>query len=47
VWHWYRAGRIVERTLIDEERVSHEWRGITGATFAGDALPDEAPSTLT
>jgi len=44
VWHWYRAGRIVERTLIDEERVSHEWRGITGATFAGDALPASTAS---
>jgi hypothetical protein len=39
VWHWYRAGRLVSRTLIDEERVSHSWQGIHGPTFAGEALP--------
>ena len=38
VWHWYRAGQIVSRTLIDEERVSHNWRQIEGQTFAGDVL---------
>ncbi|MEM9169140.1 MAG: DUF3598 domain-containing protein [Pseudomonadota bacterium] len=26
IWHWYRAGRLVERTLIDEHRVAHDWR---------------------
>ena len=39
VWHWYRAGRLVSRTLIDEERASYNWRGIVGDTFAGDDIP--------
>ncbi len=39
VWHWFREGRLFQRTLIDEQRVSHEWRGITGPSFAGDPLP--------
>jgi hypothetical protein len=29
----------VSRTLIDEERASHSWRGIVGDTFAGEAIP--------
>ena len=40
VWHWYRAGKIVSRTLIDEQRASHKWQGITGNSFAGDPLPE-------
>lgn len=39
VWHWYRAGRIVSRTLIDEARVSYQWRGITEPSYAGDPIP--------
>ena len=27
-WHWIKAGKIVQRTLIDEERVSHDWEGL-------------------
>lgn len=38
VWHWYRNGRIVSRTLIDETRVSNEWRGIKGESFAGEPV---------
>jgi hypothetical protein len=38
VWHWYRHGRIVSRTLIDEERASHQWRGVKSPSFAGDPL---------
>jgi hypothetical protein len=41
VWHWYRAGRLVSRTLIDEERASHSWRGIVGDSFAGEPVPDQ------
>ena len=26
VWHWYRAGRLVERTLIDERKVTDDWK---------------------
>lgn len=25
VWHWYRKGRLIQRTLIDEERVADDW----------------------
>ncbi|MFC7292791.1 DUF3598 domain-containing protein [Hirschia litorea] len=27
VWQWLKNGKTVQRTLIDEERISHEWRG--------------------
>jgi hypothetical protein len=27
VWQWIRDGKIIQRTLIDEQRTSHEWRG--------------------
>jgi len=40
IWQWYRAGRILQRTLIDEERVSHRWEGIKGHSFFGDPLPE-------
>ena len=39
VWHWYKQGRIVQRTLIDEQFVSRNWRGISGPSFAGDPVP--------
>lgn len=25
-WHWYRKGRLFQRTVINEERVSRDWR---------------------
>ncbi|RMF08011.1 MAG: DUF3598 domain-containing protein [Alphaproteobacteria bacterium] len=25
VWHWYKAGRLLQRTLIDEEKVTTNW----------------------
>lgn len=25
VWHWYRAGRLIQRTLIDEARIATDW----------------------
>jgi len=25
VWHWYREGKLLQRTLIDEVRVAHDW----------------------
>lgn len=25
-WHWYRQGRLFQRTLINEERVAKDWR---------------------
>jgi hypothetical protein len=40
VWHWFREGRLFQRTLIDEEKVSPNWRQVTGPTFAGDVLVD-------
>jgi hypothetical protein len=39
VWHWFRDGRLIQRTLIDEEKVSGNWRAISGPSFAGDVLP--------
>ncbi len=28
-WQWFRDGKCFQRTLIDEHRVSHDWRGWT------------------
>ena len=39
VWHWFRDGRLFQRTLIDEHKVSTQWRGITGPSFAGEPVP--------
>lgn len=39
VWHWYRDGRILQRTLIDEERVGTDWRALSGPSWPGEALP--------
>ncbi|MFK7886550.1 MAG: DUF3598 domain-containing protein [Gammaproteobacteria bacterium] len=25
-WHWYRKGRLFQRTLINEQRVSRDWK---------------------
>jgi len=25
-WHWYRNGRLFQRTLINEVRVAHDWK---------------------
>jgi hypothetical protein len=38
VWHWFRDGRLFQRTLIDEQRVSSNWRQVTGPSFAGEPL---------
>jgi hypothetical protein len=38
VWHWYRDGRILQRTLIDETRVGTNWQAITGPSWPGEAL---------
>jgi hypothetical protein len=38
VWHWYRDGRIIQRTLIDEQRVTSNWRAVTGESFPGDVI---------
>lgn len=26
VWQWFRGGRLLQRTLVDEQRVSEDWR---------------------
>ena len=39
VWHWYKQGRIVQRTLIDEHKVSDRWQGVEGESFAGEPVP--------
>ncbi|MEL7538624.1 MAG: DUF3598 domain-containing protein [Pseudomonadota bacterium] len=33
VWQWFRAGRLSERTLIDEQRVSDNWRDFDDREF--------------
>jgi len=38
VWHWYKHGRLIQRTLIDEQRVSTQWQQIKGESFAGDPV---------
>lgn len=38
VWHWYKKGVLIQRTLIDEKFVSRDWKKITGDSFAGDPL---------
>lgn len=25
-WHWYRKGRLFQRTIINEARISHDWQ---------------------
>jgi hypothetical protein len=30
VWQWFRAGRLSHRTLIDEVRISTDWRSYEG-----------------
>ncbi len=39
VWHWFRDGRLFQRTLIDEHRVSSDCSWVTGPTFAGEPVP--------
>ena len=38
VWHWYKNGVLVQRTLIDEKFVSRDWRKITGPSFNGEPV---------
>jgi hypothetical protein len=39
VWHWFREGRLIQRTLIDEHKVSTNWQAVKGPSYAGDSLP--------
>lgn len=34
VWQWFRDGRLWQRTLIDESRVSDDWRAYDGKKWA-------------
>ena len=38
-WHWYRAGVLFQRTLVDEKKVSSNWRAINGPSYAGELIP--------
>ena len=29
-WQWFRDGRLIQRTLIDEQKVSSDWRAYDG-----------------
>ncbi|MEM0984734.1 MAG: DUF3598 domain-containing protein [Pseudomonadota bacterium] len=33
VWQWFKADRLFQRTLVDERRVSDDWRAYEGETF--------------
>jgi hypothetical protein len=35
VWHWYRQGRLFQRTIINEVRVSHDWRDDDDPAYYG------------
>ena len=37
-WHWFRDGRCIQRTLIDEQKVTSDWRAVKGASYAGETL---------
>lgn len=34
VWQWFKADRLFQRTLVDERRVSNDWRSYDGKPFA-------------
>ena len=38
IWHWYREGRLLQRTAIDEQKVSDRWQDIEGESYAGDPI---------
>lgn len=33
VWQWFKADRLFQRTLVDEKRVSDDWRAYDGKEF--------------
>lgn len=33
VWHWYKADRLFQRTLINEHRISTDWQAYENETF--------------
>jgi hypothetical protein len=33
VWHWFKADRLFQRTLVDEHKVSDDWRAYEGQAF--------------
>ncbi len=37
-WHWFKEGRLFQRTLIDEQKVTSNWRAVTGHSFAGETI---------
>ena len=32
-WHWYRKGRLFQRTLINELRTSHDWQAYDDPSY--------------
>lgn len=37
VWQWFKKDRLFQRTLIEETRVSNDWRSYEGQTFEYDS----------
>ncbi len=33
IWQWFKKDRLFQRTLVDEKRVSHDWRAYEGKDF--------------
>lgn len=38
VWHWFKADRLMQRTIIDERFVSRDWRAYDGQDPSYDDL---------
>jgi hypothetical protein len=38
VWQWFSAGRLFQRTLIDEEKITSHWQAVKGESFFGDPI---------
>ena len=41
-WHWFRNDRLFQRTLVDERRVSEDWRAFDGKSFSYDEIAQVA-----
>lgn len=37
VWQWFKGDRLFQRTLVDEKRVSNDWRSYEGKAFMFDS----------
>lgn len=40
-WHWFKDDRLFQRTLVDERRVSTDWRAYDGKSFGYDDIAQQ------